>query len=221
MERCVVLVHGFMRRGWNMRYLAKELTRRGYVTFAPNLPTTFRDVRACSEALAQYLDGEARAQTLKDSGAEARVVHFAAHSMGGLVVREYLSRHVVEGLGRVVLMGTPNRGTRHGNRAMRVAPHLRRLIEGLPDLSEPGPQIASPLNAPAPEVGIIAGTRPDPVRKMLLPGDNDGLVTLESVRGVDGVKDEILIPCPHEWIHWRLDTVEAIVSFLETGKFRT
>jgi hypothetical protein len=33
-------------------------------------------------------------------------------------------------------------------------------------------------------------------------------------------KDEILVPCPHEWIHWRMDTVEAIVSFLETGKFR-
>jgi pimeloyl-ACP methyl ester carboxylesterase len=214
MERCVVLVHGFMRQGWNMRYLAKELTRRGYVTFAPSLPTTFRDVRTCADALARYLG----ARDLES--AEGRVVHFAAHSMGGLVVRDYLSRRVVRGLGRVVLMGTPNRGTRHGNRAMRIAPRLKRVFRSLPDLSEPGPEIAPPLNDPAPEVGIIAGTRPDPVRKLLLPGDNDGLVTLESARGVEA-KDEILIPCPHEWIHWRLDTVKAIVSFLETGKFRT
>ncbi|MDR1979409.1 MAG: alpha/beta fold hydrolase [Synergistaceae bacterium] len=213
MERCVVLVHGFMRQGWNMRYLSRELKRRGYVTFAPNLPTTFRDVRACGELLAEYLD----AQRLP----EDRVVHFAAHSMGGLVVRDYLSRHVVEGLGRVVLMGTPNKGSRHGNRALRVAPRLRRLFGSLPDLSEPGPEISPPLNLPAPEVGIIAGTRPDPVRKMLLRGDNDGLVTLESVRGVNvKVADEILMPCPHEWLHWRSDTVEAIVSFLETGKFK-
>jgi pimeloyl-ACP methyl ester carboxylesterase len=216
MERCVVLVHGFMRRGWNMRYLAKELTRRGYVTFAPSLPTTFGDIRECGEVLARYLDTRG---PLSPLGPAERVIHFAAHSMGGLVVRDYLSRHVVGGLGRVILMGTPNKGTRHGNRAMRAAPRLRRLVRGLPDLSEPGPEIAPPLNVPAPEVGIIAGTRPDPVRKMLLPGDNDGLVTLESVRGVEA-KDEILIPCPHERIHWRPDTVEAIVSFLETGKFK-
>jgi hypothetical protein len=140
--------------------------------------------------------------------------------MGGLVVRDYLSRHAVEGLGKVVLMGTPNRGSRHGNRVLRIAPRLRRVFHSLPDLSEPGLEIAPPLNIPAPEIGIIAGTRPDPVRKMLLPGENDGLVTLDSVRGVNlEVKDEILIPCPHEWIHWRLDTLEAIVSFLETGKF--
>ncbi|MDR2175139.1 MAG: alpha/beta fold hydrolase, partial [Synergistaceae bacterium] len=99
MERCVVLVHGFMRRGWNMRYLAKELTRRGYVTFAPSLPTTFQDVRACGEALERYIG----ARGLAGAGAENRVVHFVAHSMGGLVVRDNLSRHVVGGLGRGVL----------------------------------------------------------------------------------------------------------------------
>jgi pimeloyl-ACP methyl ester carboxylesterase len=218
-ERCVVLVHGFMRWRWDMRYLARELTRRGYVTFSPNLPTTFRGVKACGEVLARYLDAQGLAGVGAGAGVEDRVVHFAAHSMGGLVVRDYLSRHVVGGLGRVVLMGTPNRGTLHGNRIMRISPRLGRLFRSLPDLSEPGPEIAPPLNVPPPEVGIIAGTRPDPVRKALLPGDNDGLVTLESVRGVEA-KDEILVPCPHEWIHWRLDTVEAIVSFLETGKFR-
>jgi hypothetical protein len=139
--------------------------------------------------------------------------------MGGLVVRDCLSRHVVEELGKVVLMGTPNKGSRHGNRVLRFSPRLGYIFRSLPDLSEPGPVIAQPLNVPAPEIGIIAGIRPDPVRKMLLPGDNDGLVTLESVRGVTAT-DEFLIPCAHEWIHWRPDTVEAIVSFLETGKFK-
>jgi pimeloyl-ACP methyl ester carboxylesterase len=199
-----------------MRYLAEELGRRGYLTFAPNLPTTFRNVRACSEILSEYLDAQRLPTPSKN-----RVVHFVAHSMGGLVVRDCLSRRVVEGLGRVVLMGTPNRGTRHGNRALWAAPRLRRIFRSLPDLSEPGPNIAPPLNVPAPEIGIIAGIRPDPVRKALLSGENDGLVTLDSVRGLNvAVKDEILIPCPHEWIHWRPDTAEAIASFLETGKFR-
>jgi pimeloyl-ACP methyl ester carboxylesterase len=199
-----------------MRYLAKELKRRGYSIFVPNLPTTFQNIGTCGELLAKRLAGE---RLLGARPGRKRIVHFVAHSMGGLVVRECLSRYVVEELGRVVLMGTPNKGSRHGNRVLRFSPHLQRVFKSLPDLSEPGPVIAPPRNVPAPEIGIIAGTRPDPVRKMLLPGENDGLVTLESVRGV-AVKDEILIPCAHEWIHWRPDTVEAITSFLETGNFK-
>jgi len=138
--------------------------------------------------------------------------------MGGLVVRHFLSRHAVEGLGRVVLMGTPNRGTRHSNRLLAFS-ILRRVFQSLPDLAEPGPAIAPPLNASAPEIGIIVGTHPDPIRQRLLHGENDGLVTTESVQGVSAC-DEIRVPCPHERLHWRPDTAEAIDIFLRTGKFK-
>jgi pimeloyl-ACP methyl ester carboxylesterase len=209
MNRYVVLVHGFMRQGRNMRYLAGKLEHRGYVALVPNLPTVFQNVRKCSELLDRYLE-----EHLPD---EERVVHFVGHSMGGLIIRDYLSRRVVEGLGRVVLIGTPNRGTRHGNRLLWFS-SLPHILKSLPDLAEPGPDIALPRNVPAPEVGIVIGIRPDPVRRLFLRGANDGLVTVESVRSVNA-DDEILMPCAHEQLHWRPDTAEAICVFLETGKF--
>jgi hypothetical protein len=139
--------------------------------------------------------------------------------MGGLVVRHYLSGHLMEGLGRVVLMGTPNRGSSHGNLALRISPRLRRVFRALPDLAEPGLTIAPPLNVPPPQVGIVIGFKPDPIRGRLLRGENDGLVTAESVRGVEAA-DELRVACPHEWIHWRWDVAEAVDTFLKTGKFK-
>ncbi|MDR1581223.1 MAG: alpha/beta fold hydrolase [Synergistaceae bacterium] len=208
MTRYVVLVHGFLRRGRNMRYLARELEQRGYRAITPTLPTVFRGIRACGEALAR---------TLETRIPKGSVAHFVGHSMGGLVIRDYLSRQAVEGLGKVVLIGTPNGGSRYANWLLEL-PFSQEVFESLPDLAEPGPDIAPPLNVPPPDIGIIAGTRPDPVRNILLPGEHDGLVAVESVRRI-AASDEMLIPCAHEWLHWRLDTAEAVASFLETGKF--
>ena len=206
--RTVVLVHGFFRRGRHMRYLAGKLEERGYRAIVPTLPTTFRNIRECGDALAQ---------TLEKRVSEEGVVHFVGHSMGGLVIRDYLSRRVIEGLGRVVLIGTPNGGSLYANLLLGL-PFSREILGSLPDLAGPGPDIAPPRNVPAPEIGIVIGTRPDLVRKLLLPGEHDGLVTAASVRRI-AASDEILIPCPHERIHWRADTAEAVASFLETGKF--
>jgi pimeloyl-ACP methyl ester carboxylesterase len=173
------------------------------------LPTPFRDIRTCSEALVS---------TVETHVPQGSVVHFVGHSMGGLIVRDYLSRRVVAGLGRVVLIGTPNGGSPYANMLLGI-PLSRDIFKGLSDLAEPGVQIPSPLNDPPPEMGIIAGTRPDPVRNFLLPDEHDGLVTVESARQVTA-KDEMLIPCAHERLHWRRDTAEAVAAFLETGKFR-
>ena len=191
-----------------MRYLAKKLEQQGYNAIVPTLPTTFRSVHECSESLAQVIE-----KNIPEGG----VVHFVGHSMGGLIIRDYLSRTLVEGLGRVVLIGTPNGGSPYANLLLEL-PFSRDILESLPDLAEPGLDIAPPRNIPAPEIGIIIGTKPDFVRKLLLPGVHDGLVTAESVRYI-AASDEMLVPCPHERLHWRTDTAKAIASFLETGKF--
>jgi pimeloyl-ACP methyl ester carboxylesterase len=203
----VVLIHGFFRTRRNIRYMARKLEERGYRVFSPTLPSIFGNVRECSELLEKLIE---------ENVPEAAVVHFVGHSMGGLVIRDYLSRREVKRLGRVVMMGTPNGGSPYANLLLKF-PFFRRILKALPDLAAPGLDIPAPLNAPAPEIGIIIGTT-DIARKLFLPGDHDGLVTAESVLRVSA-SDKMLVPCPHERIHWRADTAEAVASFLETGKF--
>jgi len=206
--KTVVLIHGYFRTERNMRYLAQKLEQRGFHTFSPTLPTIRRTVRECSESLAQMLEKHVP---------DGSVVHFVGHSMGGLIIRDYLSRRVVEGLGSVVLIGTPNGGTPYANLLLKL-PFMRRILISLPDLAAPGLDIALPCNEPAPKIGIVLGIKPDFVRKFLLPEEHDGLVTAKSIRQIS-VCDEMSVPCMHEFIHWRADTAEAVASFLETGKF--
>jgi hypothetical protein len=99
-----------------------------------------------------------------------------------------------------------------------VLPFSKKIFKGLTDLAEPGPHIGPPLNVPAPEIGIIMGIRPDPVRKVFLAGEHAGLVQSKSARNVT-ISDELTVPCIHERLHWRPDTAEAVALFLETGKF--
>ena len=202
----VVLVHGFFRSGGDMRYLARKLEERGYRVFVPSLPAVLGDVRDCSEKLAEIIDGK-----LPEEG----VVHFVGHSMGGLVIRDYLSRRVVSNIGKVVMMGTPNGGSPYANLLLKI-PFIRYIFKALPDIAVPGIEIAPSINT-APEIGIIIG-KTDCFRKLLLRGDHDGLVGAESVRRITAM-DELRVPFCHERIHWRTRTAEAVASFLETGKF--
>jgi hypothetical protein len=87
-------------------------------------------------------------------------------------------------------------------------------------LAEPGLLVGPPLNSPPPEIGLIAGVRPDILRKWLLKGDHDGLVTAESALGIDAA-GTMTIPCSHHQLHWRKDTAEAVALFLQTGKFQS
>jgi pimeloyl-ACP methyl ester carboxylesterase len=191
-----------------MRFLAQKLKQKQYCVIAPTLPTTFRSVRECAELLELIVNKQIP---------ERSVVHFIGHSMGGLVIRDYLSRRAVEGLGRIVLIGAPNGGSPYANLLMKL-PFFRRIYKSLPDLAVPGLDIPPPLNFPAPDIGVIIGIKPDFFRKYLLRGVHDGLVTAESVRRITA-NDEMTVSCIHERLHWRTDTAAAIASFLETGKF--
>ena len=205
--KTVVLVHGFFRSEKDMRYLAGKLKERDYRVFAPTLPAIFGSVRECSDLLTKMID---------DNVLGEGVVHFVGHSMGGLVIRDYLSRRIVKKLGRVVMMGTPNGGSPYANLLLKF-PFSRRFLKALPDIAIPGLDIAAPLNDPSPEIGIIIGETGF-LRKYLIPGDHDGLVGAASVRKITA-SDEMRVPFCHERIHWRPHTAEAVISFLETGKF--
>jgi uncharacterized protein (DUF697 family)/pimeloyl-ACP methyl ester carboxylesterase len=207
----VVLVHGFFRTRADMGYLADYLGARGYRVWLPELSATLGSLERCSEQLADKLKAI-------DAGDGA--IHFVGHSFGGLIVRHYLSRHRLPGLGRCVLIAAPNRGSGLANKALALLrPWPVQPFRSLEDLRVDALALGEPLNEPAPDIGIIAGNRCNLLLGRLLAGANDGRVAVEATRFA-GMKDFAVLPYGHHEIHRNAETAGMTLRFLETGHFR-
>jgi hypothetical protein len=75
------------------------------------------------------------------------------------------------------------------------------------------------LPPPSYELGVIAGTRSiNPFSGLLLPGANDGTVSVESAR-LAGMADFVTVPATHTWILRSEAAGQHVVEFLRHGRF--
>src|SRR5262249_39286293 len=110
-------------------------------------------------------------------------IHFVTHSLGGILLRQYLADHSVENLGRVVMLGPPNHGS-------EVVDHLDHLAPGRWVLGPAGRELGTgpedPPNQLGPvafDCGVIAGDRSHNfLFSLWLPGPDDGKVSVESTK---------------------------------------
>lgn len=211
---CVVLLHGLSRTSFSMQKIEEALESQGYVV--SNVHYDSRDGRI--EELAQSAVGtgidECRQQTTGR-------LHFTTHSLGGILVRHYLSQHTIRDLGRVVMLAPPN----HGSEIIDVFGRVPgfELISGEPaaQLGTTGPNsIPAQLPAVDFELGVIAGDRSiSPIFSWTIPARDDGKVSVESTQ-VDGMRDFIVMPYTHTFIMQRQAVIDQVLHFLEHGRFR-
>jgi triacylglycerol lipase len=207
----VVLLHGLRRTSLSMKLIEWRLRHCGYRVLNINYPTR----KPISEIAERFLP----ASLEKQLGATHGPVHFVTHSMGGIVLRQYLADHPMENLGRVVMLAPPNQGSELADFYAKSS--LLRLIAG-PNLAALG---TSPNDVPALlgpvqfELGVVAGDRrlfPIPTHR--LKGPNDGKVTVERTR-VEGMKDQWIAHACHTFMTFRKDVFNQVVMFLNHGEF--
>ncbi|MFC6960504.1 esterase/lipase family protein, partial [Glycomyces mayteni] len=143
-------------------------------------------------------------------------VSFVAHSLGGLVCRELLSRNSdwrrKIKISRLVMIGTPNQGARIARFFDPL--WLYRTISG-PSGQDVQPGRVSRFALPSVPTLVIAGGRATKSGfNPFLQEDNDGIVTVEETK-VEGMTRFLRVPAIHTVVMDHPETLKAIGEFLQ------
>ena len=142
--------------------------------------------------------------------------HFVAHSLGGRVVMRLLQDFPDVKPGRFVALGTPFLGS-------QVAVRLSASIAGRWLLGAGGRDgLLGPVSdiRPSREIGVIAGTSPFGVGRLIcsLTGPSDGTVGVAETR-LPGVTECREVNTTHTGLLFSADVAARICCFLQTGYF--
>lgn len=211
----VVLVHGLDWFRNTLEPAAEYLHAEGYETLNVRYPS--RKV-ANPEAAAQWVR-QVVAAHCRDPH---KRIHLVAHSMGALVVREYLADGKPERLGRVVLLAAPNQGTPLAE-ALRWKP-LGKLFSpaAAASCAWVGRGEGSGRRAEAVDYapGVIMGNQPGwfPLFSVFIKGADDGVVPVDSGR-LPGMAEFRVVRTSHTAMPRNREALEEVRCFLRTGQF--
>lgn len=207
---CVVLLHGLARTSDSMEALEEALSGEGFFAVNHGYPSRNYPIEKLAD-----LAIPAGIEKCPDGSQ----INFVTHSLGGILVRQYLSKHEINNMGRVVMLGPPNQGSEVVDK-LRDVPgfHFVNGEAGM-QLGTGALSVPKTLGKADYDVGIIAGTRSiNLILSLLIPGTDDGKVSIESTR-LEGMTDHIELPVTHPFMMKNKDVIAQVISYLKSGTF--
>ena len=210
MSTVVVYVHGLWQRGaeshWLRRRLAQDLAAEAR-TFS--YPSVAGDAAQNARGLTEML-GEIRADTL----------HLVGHSLGGLVILKAFEDE--EGLrrlppGRIVLLGSPLRGSRAARNFAKLPFGEQIMGRGV---REELLQTRERRWSGSRDLGVVAGDLGFGMGRLVgaMGGPSDGTITVEETQ-IDGAADRVVLRVSHTGMLFSAKVASAAGTFLRTGRF--
>lgn len=214
----VVLQHGLWRSPWALWKLERALVDHGYRVFNPSYPSTRATIEQHAERLHRGLQAEwARLGLAAGAGAE---LVFVGHSMGGLVIQEYLRRADALPTAACVYLGTPHRGAVLAD--LRKHWWVFRLFMGTAaamQLSPGDPFHRQPIPLPGVAATVVGAVGDGEGRNRDIPGDDDGTVA-EVEAHLPGESDSITLPVGHTGMTIDDRVIAQVLHFLKHRSFR-
>jgi pimeloyl-ACP methyl ester carboxylesterase len=218
--RAVIILHGLFRTRSAMARLRAAIAEGGeYCVFCMGYPTT----RGSVADHAHSLDSAVR------SLEGITQINFVAHSLGNLVVRHWLKDFADAGtalpagqsFGRMVMLAPPNRQPQLATKLLRT--QFATFVAGASaeQMAKGWDNLESRLTTPPFEFGVLAGGKGDNRGyNPLIPGDDDGVITVESTR-LPGARDFRRLSVLHSFFMNDQHVHELTVRFLAKGYFES
>ncbi len=208
--RLVVLQHGLWRSQWAMKCLQRALEAHGYVVCNEGYPSTAMTIEEASARLASVAEAAVAACR---SPVE---VAFVGHSLGGLVIQDYLRRSDARLPFACVYVAVPHRGAVLCDLRKHWWPFPWIMGTGAALQLSPGDPIhARPIRF-VERSGVVVGNLGE--GNTSIPGDDDGTVAVVEA-SLAGAADRIVLALSHTAIASSPATSRQVLHFLKARRF--
>lgn len=198
----IVFIHGIWMNGWELSWLRYKLSQAGFQTYLFHYHSVLNRPEKNIEKLSDFL------KSLHEPK-----IHLVAHSMGGLLVNQFLTIHDESKIDRVVMMGSPINGSavaqylNHKTYAKFLLGH-----SGESGLLGDGPELQTSR-----PVCMIAGKKRLGIG-MLLAGsvvsaESDGTVNIDETTDKKLLEHHV-VDAGHVSMLWSKEVLEIIKKFL-------
>lgn len=209
-KACVVLLHGLAGSSVTMKVIEHKLERLDYQLVNIGYPSRSRSIKELAPVAIEPALAECEPQ---------KKIHFVTHSMGGILLRQYLSNNALEGLGKVVMLAPPNQGNPLASSVGSNKALTWYFGPALNELADAGINLPDKLGPVEFNLGVIAGTRShNPFGSRVLPGVDDGAVSVEQTK-VQGMNAHTTVKANHLSILFKPSVYKQIVFYLQEGRF--
>lgn len=208
-RRVVVLQHGMFRSSWALRRLARTCAEHGYEVHNLDYPSTRETLQEHAARLGAAVAALAQSRPIDE-------LSFLGHSMGGLVIQEYLRSPQALPVHRCVYLAVPHRGALLAD--LRRHWFLFRWVMGeraAAQLSPGDPFHRQPIPALA-QSGVVVGDVG--AGNASIPGRDDQTVAVDEAR-LPGAAATWVVPYGHTAIAYRPEVARGVLWFLAKGEF--
>ena len=216
-----ILIHGLHQTAFIMRPLAKRLQAQGLDTHQ----YSYRSMRDGIQTNSQRLN-----KWLEQNHYPDQPIDLVGHSLGGLIIRDFVTQYPKWQIGRCVTLGTPHMGSICADYIWRLTPAMvgKSYLDALDGTVAPLPEHIT--------LGIIAGNRPYGLGQVFLQYHNrklrkadtplldeylvhDGTVYLKETK-LDAATDHLIMPVSHTGMLIDNNVAKQTEYFLQHGQFK-